>query len=245
MDALIFGTATSALDVHTSLLKARAPASYMRIVLVKVPKPLHAKPYGELVSTLSKEFGVLPIGLFRGRNRLRAPVPYVFTNPPSGSPVWFDDYVYVLAPVAGEANDQAQCVRMLPQVDGAAERIVKQHLPIVKSIYREHQPTMTSAVHMFQRALQSTDFEEERELFEPDSSTGWLRQLVSWWRGRHRPAAMMAQAHDFRQFMKERNQRMATVVVDDQAAQGDTHAGANASSSDNFHIVVELAGNSE
>jgi len=65
--------------------------------LVHVPPSYHGRRYGELFNEFINGKNLLPLGLYRCREMAGAPLPYVFTAPPSTTILHENDQVYALS----------------------------------------------------------------------------------------------------------------------------------------------------
>jgi len=64
---------------------------------IPVPQEFHGRTYEELFHELVNEKDLLPLGLYRCKEWAAAPLPYVFTAPPSTTVLHENDFVYVLS----------------------------------------------------------------------------------------------------------------------------------------------------
>lgn len=197
-----------------AIIDALIYGSERRIVLVQIHDEFVGATYAVLVRRLADEYGVLTLGLFRGRSVRRSPVPYVFTKPPPTTIISADDRVYIVAPIFYDGGKA---------VVGRRTGESGKSLAVVMATNDQKQESLGSAIHLFQHAIRSPKARHSMELFEPDVPA-WMRRIRSWWqavigemdgsrwwKGADRQSER--EPHDYREFMKGRNQRMLTTTM--------------------------------
>lgn len=65
---------------------------------IRVPEGFANSRYDALHHELVREHNVVPLGLFRDKDKTDAALPYVFANPPASTTVYEGDLVFVLVP---------------------------------------------------------------------------------------------------------------------------------------------------